>query len=355
MNSKERVIATLERRMVDRVPLDLQCGGPNSAEEKLCRHFNVKNLDELKSKMNIDVRYVFPRYAGPPDRNVWEEFGGTVIVWCDYSPLPQAHTYSDDIGTRPLQNIATVKEIANYPWPEIEWYNFDEIKNDCKRYSKYAVMLGGWSPILSRVFELFGMKTALINIYRRPNLVREVINRITDFYYELFDTALSSASGGVDIVGFGDDFATQYDLMINPDVWRSFCRRPLARLFSLGEKHDVYVFFHSCGAIRKIIPDLIGIGLDILFPVQPRAKGMNHEELKAEFGDRLAFWGGIDVQKTLPFGTPKDVRREVRERIKILGDGGGYILSSSHLLLKDFPLRNILAMYGEAVKTKPPH
>lgn len=99
---------------------------------------------------------------------------------------------------------------------------------------------------------------------------------------------------------------------------------------------------------------MIEIGLDILFPVQPLATGMDHAGLKAEFGDRLAFWGGVDVQRILSFGSPEDVRRYVRERIRILGSGGGYILSSSHNMLKSFPLENILAMYDEAMKTKPP-
>ena len=132
-------------------------------------------------------------------------------------------------------------------------------------------------------------------------------------------------------------------------MWRAFCKKPLAKIFSLGEKHGVSVFFHSCGAVRSVIPDLIEIGMDILFPIQPNAWRMDHQELKNEYGKDVTFWGGIDVQELLPFGTPDEVRRIVRERINILGAGGGYILSSSHNLLKAFPLENILAMYEEAL------
>ena len=89
--------------------------------------------------------------------------------------------------------------------------------------------------------------------------------------------------------------------------------------------------------------------MDILYPIQPNAAGMDHRELKREFGRDVSFWGGIDVQRVLPFGTPDEVRRFVRERIDVLGEGGGYILSSSHNLLKAFPLENILAMYDEAM------
>jgi len=357
------VIASLERRKIDRVPVDLVCGGPNSAFEKLLLHFKAKDPEELRLKMKIDARYVYPLYVGPTGRapphvemGVPTEFGGTEYMKCDYEPEGGiAGTYSNNLGSRPLRNCTTVKELENFLWPKAEWFNFDFLKEYCNQYRDYAVMLGGWAPILSRVFELFGIETALTNFYRRPSLIRETIRRITDYYYELYDIALSVAKEGVQIVGFGDDFASQHDLMISPEMWQDFCKKPLARLFSLGKKHNVYVFIHACGAIRKIIPDLVEIGLDILFPVQPLAKGMDHAELKAEFGDRLAFWGGVDVQSVLPFGTPEDVRRYVRERVKILGSGGGYILSSSHNILKSFPLENILAMYDEAKKIKMPY
>jgi uroporphyrinogen decarboxylase len=196
------------------------------------------------------------------------------------------------------------------------------------------------------------MEKGLTYLYDRPDLVHATIERVTGFYYEFYDTALRAAQGGVQIVGFGDDFATQRDLMLNPAMWRSFCKASWARLFSLGKRHGAHVFFHSCGAVRSVLPDLIEVGMDALFPVQPNAEGMDHRELKAEFGDRLAFWGGIDVQYVLPFGTADEVRRHVGERIDVLGAGGGYILSSSHNLLKAFPLENILAMYDEAARPR---
>ena len=208
----------------------------------------------------------------------------------------------------------------------------------------------GLAPILSRVFELFGMETALIHMHDSPNLIHATIDKAIDYYYEFYDRALQSAGDSTMIVGFGDDFAAQRDLLISPEMWRTFCKKPLQRLFSLGKKHGAYVFFHSCGAISSIIPNLIQSGMDILFPIQPNARGMDHRELKREFGSDLTFWGGIDVQTLLPFGTSQEVRKAVRERIEVLGEGGGYILSSSHNLLKAFPLENILAMYDEASK-----
>ena len=358
MTSKERVKRSLERKDFDRVPLAFSCGGPNSALDALLSHFQTEDVDDLRAKLGIDVRSVFPVYVGPPgkartgsDDGSETVFGGSEYVQCDYDGSGGiAGTYADEVGSRPFQHFTTVKEIESYAWPTTEWFDFTSLKDDCNRYRDYAVICGGWSPILSRVFELFGMETALTYFYDRPDLIHKTIEKSVDYYYELYDTALKTADGGIMMIGFGDDFATQRDLLINPEMWRTFCKEPLSRLFSLGKKHGVYVYFHSCGAIRSVIPDLIEVGLDVLFPIQPNAWKMNHRELKDEFGDSLAFWGGIDVQTLLPFGTPDEVRRFVRERIDILGAGGGYILSSSHNLLKAFPLENILAMYDEAIR-----
>lgn len=359
MNSRERVQAALQRRWIDRVPVDLTCGGPNSAIDALLSHYQTEDVAELRVKMGIDIRHVSPRYIGPADQapigiaeGTTTVFGGTEYLQCDFDGSGGiAGTYADGLGSRPFKHFNSVKEIEAYSWPKLGWFDFSSLKEDCRQNSEFGVICGGWSPIVSRVLELFGMEKGLLNFHDRPDLIRATIKRTTDYYYELYDTVLKAADGGIQIIGFGDDLATQRDLLISPAMWRDFCKEPMARLFSLGKKHGVYVFFHSCGAVRSIIPDLIEIGLDILFPVQPKAWGMDHRKLKAEFGDRLAFWGGIDVQQVLPFGTPEEVRRYVRERIEILGAGGGYILSSSHNLLKAFPLENILAMFDEAMKT----
>lgn len=359
MTSRKRVQMSLNKKQPDRVPIALGCGGPNSALEALLKHFHAKDSEELQVKMDIDFRSVSPIYLGPSGKSQTGSgdgsqtvFGGSEYVKCDYDGSGGiAGTYADDVGSRPFKDFATVKQIEDYSWPTADWYDFSSLSNECERYRNYAINCGGWAPVISRVFELFGMETALTYFHDRPDLIHATIEKSIDYYYELYDTALAKADGGIMIVGFGDDFATQRDLLISPEMWRTFCKKPLARLFGLGQKHGVQVFFHSCGAVRSIIPDLIEIGLDILFPIQPNAWGMDFRELKKEFGKDLVFWGGIDVQKLLPFGSPDDVRRVVRERIDVLGAGGGYILSSSHNLLKAFPLANILAMFDEAKRS----
>ncbi|MCF7875835.1 uroporphyrinogen-III decarboxylase-like protein, partial [Candidatus Bipolaricaulota bacterium] len=125
----------------------------------------------------------------------------------------------------------------------------------------------------------------------------------------------------------------------------------MAKMAGLVHQHDAYVFCHSDGAIRKIIPDLLEIGIDILNPIQWRSTGMDREKLSEDFGDEVVFHGGVDNQFTLPFGSPEQVREEVRENIKTLGKNGTYILAPCHNMQVNTPPENLAAMYEEGLKT----
>jgi uroporphyrinogen decarboxylase len=308
VTSRERVTRAMQRLEIYRVPLDLGCGGVNSAIDELYSHFDTRAREEVWKAMDIDIRHVGPVYVGPEGKDFigWDTetdtlFGGTEYMDIDYEGSGGiAGTYSDDLGHRPFRDFTSVEEIESYEWPSVDWFDFSTLPEQCEKRKEYALVLGGWRGPIHRL--------------RRR-------------------------------------FRTQRDLMLSPSMWRDFCKEPMKRIFGLGKKHNVYVFFHSCGAVSSILDDLVEIGLDVLYPVQPNAFGMDHRELKERHGDGLAFWGGIDVQHVLPFGTEEDVRKHVRERIEILGAGGGYILASAHNLLRAFPLENILAMYDEAMKT----
>jgi uroporphyrinogen decarboxylase len=147
-----------------------------------------------------------------------------------------------------------------------------------------------------------------------------------------------------------DDVGTQEGLMVSREMFREFFAPRLSRLVDLAHSHGAKLLFHSCGAIRPLVEDIIEIGVDILDPLQAAAKGMEPEALKADFGDRLCLHGGICTQHLLPEGSPEDVRSEVRRRIGILGDGGGYILAPCHVVQTDVPTENVLAMVDEAVR-----
>jgi len=155
----------------------------------------------------------------------------------------------------------------------------------------------------------------------------------------------------VDVVLVGDDLATQRGPLLSLEMYRKYVKPRQKRLYEAIKKHTrAFLFYHSCGAVTPFLEDLVEIGVDILNPVQVNASGMDPGWLKKHFGDVLSFWGGIDTQQILPYGTPDAVREEVRRRVDELAPGGGYVLCTVHHIQSDVPAENIVAMYEEAIR-----
>ena len=175
--------------------------------------------------------------------------------------------------------------------------------------------------------------------------MENIMERLTAVHVENTRRVLEMADGRIDMVYFYDDVATQQSLLISKKMWEKYIRPFHQQLIDVAKSFNTPVMYHCDGALTPLIPALIEMGIDLLNPVQPDAKGMDPEVLKSNFGDRLSFHGCVDIIKTLPRGTTEDVVKEVKERIRVLGKEGGYILASSHHIQPDTPLENILAMY----------
>lgn len=154
------------------------------------------------------------------------------------------------------------------------------------------------------------------------------------------------AKGQIELVYTYDDVAIQNSLLMSPRMWRKFILPRHQRLNKVIKEYGVKIMYHSCGAVYPLIrPWIDEMGIDILNPLQPRAKGMDMEKIKAEFGKEIAFHGGVDLQHTLPYGSQQDVVDEVRHLCNALGRGGGYICTSAHYIQADVPVENIIALY----------
>ncbi|MFO8080614.1 MAG: uroporphyrinogen decarboxylase family protein, partial [Armatimonadota bacterium] len=159
---------------------------------------------------------------------------------------------------------------------------------------------------------------------------------------------LEAAGGAIDILHLGEDCGQQGGRLFPPKIFERFFVPRIKPFIDLAHEHGALAMLHSCGDTHEIMPTFIEMGLDILDAMQPEPAGMDPAAIKREFGRDLTFCGLVSTQQTLPHGSPDDVRREVRERIEVMGAGGGYVLAPAHCIQPDTPIENVLAMYDEA-------
>jgi uroporphyrinogen decarboxylase len=196
---------------------------------------------------------------------------------------------------------------------------------------------------------LRGLDKLLLDFIERPDFVKAMIDKVMAFRIEHVKRILAVAKGRADILQLADDYGSQNGLMISPKMWREFFYHPIKTLVDMAHEAGLKFFLHCDGSSREIIPDFIELGIDILNPIQPHCVGMDPNELKREFGDKLCFHGAVDTQNTLPFGTREEVVAEVKERVEVLGKGGGYILAPVHTVEADVPVENLLTVYETAM------
>lgn len=350
MEPYERVISAIDHRQPDRAPIDYEATPEFHA--KLKQHFGIGDDELLLKKLGTDIRKVRPRFVGPQDRTgapgvtaAGKDFLG--VVW---KPVKNEFGTYNEIAFHPLAEAATVKEIEDYPWPNVDWFDFSHLKEEIARLNDrhhYAVMYfaGG---AFETPWYMRGMERFLMDLVQCPDIAEAICSRAADFYKKRALRAIEQSGNRIDIIGSGGDIGTQRGMMLAPDLWRRHIKPYSRKLIQPFKDMGLKTFYHSCGSIVPVIEDFIEMGLDILDPIQPRAAGMAAEELKNRFGDRLTFHGGIDEQELLPQGTAEQVRRETLRLINVLGDSGGYIVCPAHAVQPDTPVENIVALYQAA-------
>jgi uroporphyrinogen decarboxylase len=245
----------------------------------------------------------------------------------------------------PLKNFTTVEEIeGNYVWPDPDWWDYRSLKKQIQAWDSYPVQAGDYEPLLTYK-HLRGDEQAYLDLALNPDMVHYCLDKLFYLGYEEILRSYEQIGEQVVTTYVAEDMGAQNGLLIAPEQIRAYLLPRMEKIIRLVHENGVYVFHHNDGSIRKILPDLIQAGIDILNPIQWRCTGMDRRVLKKEFGSDVIFHGAMDNQETLPFGSIEDVRSEVRDNMAILGSDGAYIMAPCHNLQPLTPPENISAMY----------
>ena len=337
MTSRERWSAVLRREKPDRVPMDYWATG--EATDKLMRHLGVTDSKAMCARLHIDAKVtVGGRYIGPPPAE------GEDIWGCRHRQVEYGTGVYSECISNPLAHYQSVEEIeANYRWPSPDWWDYSDVAKQIAGRDEHPIQGGGSEPFLLYK-SLRGMEQAFMDLILNPEIVHYCLDKLFGLAYENTRRIYEQIPGQVMITYVAEDLGSQESLLFSPAQIREFLLPRMKRMMDLAHQAGAYVFHHSDGAIREILPDLIAAGIDVLNPIQWRCKGMEREGLKRDFGGRLVFHGGVDNQYTLAFGSVEEVRQEVIDNLRILGEGGGYILAPCHNIQAVSPPENIVAM-----------
>ncbi len=343
MTPHARILATLHRRPTDRVPVDVWLTPEVLAS--LQHHVGEPDEFTLYEKLGVDkIAWVFPGYGE-------ERFDPNDSAGRDPWGVPTRKVQSglatyQEFGEGPLASYAEPAQLADYEgWPDPGRFNYGAARNLAQRARAFGfATIGPWISHFEIYCHLRGMEQALMDVVAEPEFLEATLDRIDAIQTRLLEHFLAELGSLIDLVFISDDMGSQESQLISTAAYRRHFKPRLRRWVDLVHRHGKKVLFHTDGAARAFVPDLIECGIDLLNPIQHICPGMDRAALKRDFGAQLIFHGGVENQKVLPFGSTDDVRREVVACLQTLGAGGGYIPSSCHNIQAGTPPENVIAM-----------
>jgi uroporphyrinogen decarboxylase len=351
VTSRERFIAAVSHKEPDRVPVFANISAPIA--EALGQELGLP-CASLPSYLSSRISYTeiltylgndavgvgFTRHGmqqrrlDEPDQR--DEWGFSYKKVGDYLEIQQ----------RPLPAAATVEEIDAYQLPDIaNERSWDRARRMTNKYRDSYYIIGCMGQTMfETAWNLIGFERFLMDFYTQEAYIIRLLDRLLEFAVECGHRLIDL---GVDALWTGDDVGTQEGMLISPDVWRSILKPRMQDLYrSYKQKDaDIKIIYHSCGSIVPIIPDLIDVGVDILNPIQPLAKGMDLHLLKKTYGNSVSLFGGVDVQEVMPKGSSSDIEQHVQDRIQAAARGGGFIIAPAHVVQPDTSVVNVKAFY----------
>ena len=377
MSSRERVLTAINHQEPDRVPIVI--GASNATSLK------AKPYQQIKSLLGIDMPdqylYDWPELGSiAPDEAVLQRLHSDVRGVLDRMPESvrlrnrnrTPHTpFIDDWGIgqveyepdvwfpsiHPLEEAKTLQEIENYPWPDMhDPTRVAHVRQQAQMLAEqgeYAILATPWLLFpLERANAMQGMEAFFSNLIANRDFAQALLLKIADLCKTLMGHFLAELGEHVDIIKIGDDLGMQENLLISPRMYRQVLKPIHADYIAfIKQRTKARVFFHTDGDVFDLVDDFVEIGVDILNPIQTSAGKMaDIAGLKKRYGKNICFCGAIDTYRILPYGTPDQVRQEVRRVINLLGAGGGYLLAAVHTILDEVPGENVLAMVDAALE-----
>jgi uroporphyrinogen decarboxylase len=340
MTPRERWLALFAREQPDRVPTDYWA--TDEVTERLQRELGCPTIEDLYCKLQIDgvVRIEAPRlhdnHPDDPDADIW----GLRRAIVDYG----GGVYRE-FSNHPLAHVTAVEEVHAYSWPSADDHDYDAFRKLIAEAPPHRlVRTGEFEPYLLYC-AMRGIEQAMMDLIIEPEIVHAALDHIFNYYYDLNQRLFEIGKGRIDVTYLAEDLGGQSALLFSLGQIRTYFLPNQKRMADLARSYGVHIFYHTDGAVREIIPDLVDVtGIEVLNPIQWRCPGMEREDLVREFGGRLIFHGAMDNQQTLPFGTVEDVRDEVLENLTIFS-GTRWVCAPCHNLQPVTPTENIIAMY----------
>jgi uroporphyrinogen decarboxylase len=361
MNSKERVYLALTRKgLPDRVPLQFDLS--RSLTEKFSQKYGIPaqytpsyyedvtyriSANDLRVAMGSDCVVVGASlpygYKHPvaADGTITNEFGMV---------MREGQVYMEVIKN-PMAHITEAKQVEDFPFPHpLADGRYDDAEKYIRKYKDNYFIVGDMElTMYDMMQQLVGTEKLLVDMADNAPYVEPLIDKCKDFALAI---GRKLAAIGVDGIWAGDDFGAQNGMIISPRMWRRYFKERYRQVYAelKAVNPDLVIMQHCDGAVAPILGDWIEVGLEVFNPVQPNVPGHEPEDLKTRFGDKMSFWGAIDQQQLLPFGTPAQIEADIKAKIEVLGRGGGYMVAPAHIIQSDTPMENVEAFIAAVKK-----
>lgn len=342
MTPRQRWMCLLNGQTPDRIPTDYQA--THEVTDRLKTELGCADVESLYCKLNIDGRRVFdPKYLGVPDRTAAD--ADTDIWGVGYSDIDYGTGVYREASVHPLANAQSPQDVHAHRWPSVDDFDFSPVTRGLDNDdSSRIVLCGCYEPFLIYCV-MRGLEQSFEDLLCDSEIADAILGHLFDFHYEFNRRLFEAGKGRIDLTYIAEDLGSQTGPLISLETYRRFLLPNQIKMADLARRHNIHVMYHTDGAARIFLPDLIDtVGIEVLDPIQWRCPGMERESLVRDFGRRIIFHGAIDNQHTLPYGSAKDVADEVRQTKEIFSNCR-WVCGPCHNLQPVTPTVNIQTMY----------